>query len=384
MARNRHAWAAVLALLLGSAPALRAEGPATGEWTLSGYGPHVSLEANEASINEILSGLRDLTGARVRFGTVPERKVSCRTGAVTLDTLLRQLDVSYFLTYADEGAGDPRLEGAWISFFERTVPAAAPRSGPLADIVFSKDQPIPYRLQRILREGTPDGGPGPALVAGEEYRAAMPVQVLIDGNTDDWPEWIPWQESALGLVDAVWGESTDAAFAVAAAADEESMYFGVRVRDDRLAAADAEPLRTGPDDQLRFSLQTRNADGTLADPTVITMRRHHVFLVDPSDPTRLVPGTRQVVRNSQGVSAVIVSGDDGWFIEMGIPFERLGVDTKAGPPLFDFDVLLEDRDVEKTEPQHLAWSRANRLGPNAAGGDPGLLRVLDFRGFPAE
>ncbi len=348
-----------------------------GAWTLSGTGDRISLHANRAPLTEILEGLRDLSGAQLRFGEAAERPVSLRLSNTPLPELLRLLDVSYLLTYVDNGAGEHRLDGAWVSSFEPAAAAPIAHQTDVQEALWG-DGPRPYDAARILWEGTPDGQPGPPLTPGVEYRAAMPVQVMVDGNLDDWPDWVPWQEVQGGLTDEVGDGNPDASFSVAAVADEQSLFFGVRVRDDQLAADNVDDLRLRPDDQLRFALQAVNPDGTVADPTVITMRRHHVFLRDAQDPSRLVPGTRQVVRNSQGVSAVIISDDDGWSVEMGVPFDRLGIDASAGPPLFHFDLVLEDRDKDRETVRELAWRRSDRLGDSVAD-EEGLLRVIDMR-----
>lgn len=378
-AMRTELFAAALGLLLSasSGAAFASSSPAPGEWTLSGAGERVSLHANEASLGEVLEGLRDLSGARLRFGPVADRNVSLRIANVPLPELLRLLDVSYLLTYVDDGEGAHRLDGAWVSFFEAVaLPSPAVRAD-LAEAVWG-DGPRPFAAHRVLREGTPDGRPGPPLISGVEYRAAMPVQVMVDGNLDDWPEWVPWQDVEGGLVDQVGDGNPDTSFSVAAVADEQSLFFGVRVRDDQRASDNVDELRFQADDQLRFALQVLNPDGTLADPTIITMRRHHVFMRDAQDASRLVPGTRQVVRNSQGVSAVIVSDNEGWFVEMGVPFDRLGIDASEGPPLFSFDLVLEDHDKDTDSVRQLAWRRSDRLGGTEAS-DEGLLRVIDMR-----
>lgn len=372
-------WAPLLVvLLLAFAGRARSEAilPA-GEWTLSGAGDRLSLHANRASLTEILEGLRDISGTRLRFGATVERPVSLRLTHTPLPEVLRLLDVSYVLTYIDDGAGEHRLEGAWVGFFEKAAPVSVAQQPGLQAALWG-DGPRPHSAYRVLREGTPDGRPGPRLVSGVEYRAAMPVQVMVDGNLDEWPEWVPWQDVQGALVDEVGDGHPETSFSIAAVADEQSLFFGVRVRDDQLASDNVDELRQNPDDQLRFALQAVNQDGTLAEPTVITMRRHHVFLRDAQDPSRLVPGTRQLVRNSQGVSAVIVSADDGWTIEMGIPFDRLGIDASAGPPLFQFDVILEDRDKDRETVRQLAWRRSDRIGDSVTD-EVGMLRVIDLR-----
>lgn len=346
-----------------------------GSWRISSDGERFSLESQEAALSSVLEAVQELVSIEIRVRDFEDHPVSIRMDDVPLDRLLERLGLSYVLTYRREGGGeDYQLETGWVAFFPPAPGADAGRA------VTS-----PFHPSRTAQAGEPDKSeawPAPVVEAlkagvnGEEYRAAFPVSITVDGAVVDWPEGAPVHTVASRGPDGSTvstNRDKDASFAMKGVADDDYLYLALHVSDDLRATNNLAALRSLPDDTLEVRLSSSDEG---AEPVRITIQRHHVFAsATPGGVLEVAP--RQFVSFSEGTRAVIVDGPEGWTVEMAVPLERLGPSTPS-QTRYGFDVVLTDRDSGEDSAARISWRSAGRV-VRTPGDELGALRLWDVR-----
>ncbi len=351
----------------------------SGQWRMSSDGTLYSIDANRADVKDILRALQEVSPSEFRIRDFRDREVSLRLYNVTLGTLLDRLDLSFTLQY-EKFSGDDEytLSKGWVSFFD---PQPA--------------QPNPFAGPGLAAGGgitTPSAGTGAgvfpekarALLAEvkerEEYNAAFPVTVKLDGTKSDWPESIPRQfisHQAIVTAHAPTND-TDASFGVAGVADDDYLYLALDVADDLKATNRASALPLMTDDNLQIVVGTGKAGEK---PVTVTINRHHVLAAQAAGSDGIQAAAKQYVSFHGGTKAAIIDSPNGWAVEVAVPFSLLGVKGKDASTL-GFNVLMNDADLGEKDFATLSWSRYTKLtafSPSATSSSLGTLRVLDVR-----
>jgi hypothetical protein len=339
-----------------------------GQWELSSNGEVYSLHANAAGIRPILDAIREISPADFRIRAFQDKDITLQTYNVPLDSLLVALGLSFVLLYEQaDSESSYQLSKGWISNSES--PDNSRSRNPFADTsppAGKSDAPgqtIPENIRRELEAAKPN----------EEYRAASPITVKIDGNAGDWPSGIPRQFVSHEFLVAgnAPTNDADASFGLAGAADDDYLYLAIDISDDRRATDKADKLPLAMDDSLEIVII---AGGN---PVNAVINRHHVLTARSDGDDTLQTASRQLVSFNNGTKAAIINANDGWKLEVAVPLDSLGNKSEKVTSV-GFNVLLHDADKGEDEPSVLSWSSGGSLVSGHTPGN-GMLRILKMQ-----
>jgi hypothetical protein len=348
-----------VALVLSMAAVARAGLPEAGKWRLSTDGEYISLEANQVPLARLVRAINEFTPAEIDMDDLPDRNVTLRYQSIPIGDLLAKLNVSYVLTYArDAGAGDFRLESAWVGHF-----AAQPGAGAVAPGLAAPAGP------GGVVAALPAGGIAKAMGyqtaeavrkdVGVVHRVPFPLVMKVDGDVSDWPADMPWHEVAytanrLGTPVDVGGTTNDAdaSMKFASTADQTNLYMAVKIRDDKKVLDRSEADDAENNDSLVISI------GGVTN----IIRRHNIWRVNEQGD--VVGSGRQIVSLNNDTSAVVVDGSDGWEVELQVRHNAVGLQPESAPNV-PFDIWLNDDDDGGERDTQIRWSWAASTAPSS-------------------
>jgi hypothetical protein len=291
-----------------------------GQWLVSGDGEIFSVEANQASMMDLLADIQQMTPGEITLRPRTNRLISVRYTNIELPRLLARLGLDYSLQYRRDKTGDT-LEEGWISIHDPSraqpvfafPPAAATATGAGAATGATAH---PARKVAPVAPG--------ALVSAETYRppgAAARPRPRLDGSLSDWPSDMTWY--TVGSLEQT--GRVDLAYAFSSLSDGTNLTVAVEVRDDMKSVTNSlAGLPMQDDDSVLLS------GPGLRD---FTINRHHVLIAGPNG---LQPAPQQYVSQSGGSKAVVHDLPDGWIVEITLP-------TKTN----EFVLSVIDRDADE-------------------------------------
>jgi hypothetical protein len=224
-------------------------------------------------------------------------------------------------------------------------------------------------------------------IAGNTLNCAFPNSVVVDGVLDD----DVWDNASWHLVGSHAGPITapsdaDASFAVAAVADDQSLYVAIRVFDDTIVTGESTDVDYWDDDAVVLHIdpnhgetpQYETSDGNMDMQIVI---RANGIGQAVSDIDLFGIGTPQdaVIRaQTAGLQAQAVATHVGWDIEVILPLRIDGV-WRIVPDDLDvigFNVQMHDDDDGGSQDHHLIWSNKDTNGDS--GTDTSVFGDLRF------
>jgi hypothetical protein len=183
----------------------------------------------------------------------------------------------------------------------------------------------------------------------------------VDGRLDEWPEEMPWQKVTHAMGEGVATNDADISFAFASAADKENLYLGLRIADDKKVLNKIEGRDAANEDSVELEIAG----------TRVMVKRHHIYRQDAKG--NVVASAKQFVALKNGVSAVIIDGNEGWDVEVRIPHASTGINSEDAAAV-PFNITLNDDDDGGERDNQINWHRAATT-PAAEGEVPSLNLV---------
>lgn len=335
-----------------------ADFPGPGQWTLSSDGTRLTLLSNDADLTEILDGIREVTSVPVRFRDPPPSRISGTYRNIRVEDLLDRFDISYTLRFARVPDGEDELIGAWVGKYEPRDGVASPFRRP-AGAAGSVDGPLGEDVARALAGGVESREDETGVI----YRSAFPVSIGLDGDPRDWPDEIPWQQvtGSVGVNQPT--NNADASFKIASVADDDFLYLAIDVADDLKGSVNEAGTGFANDDVLRIIIDNpAYGDPAEHPPEVhLSVKRHQAVQQSVISGEELAK--TQFVRTFNGTRFAIEDGEEGWFMEVAVPWEALNMTPdEFTEQSLRFNVRLVDHDAGEEEPHQLIWGRNGENG----------------------
>jgi hypothetical protein len=206
---------------------------------------------------------------------------------------------------------------------------------------------------------------------GVMYDAAFPVTVTLDGDFTEWSS-IPWHSVTH---DMGWDNPTDDAdgsLEFACVADNDYLYFAVKIWDDAKVVDENTGGDVWQDDSIEAYVDGGNEKAGSYDDNdrQLTIGRDNVG-GDVDNPMMGGQGP------GSGTKAAVVDTSYGWAVEAATPLATYGI-TPAVGTVIGFNMQLNDDDDGDGRDHKLAWSAVELASGEDSWENPQMFAELQF------
>ena len=190
---------------------------------------------------------------------------------------------------------------------------------------------------------------------GVIYNCAFPYTVKLDGKFNDWPKAVPWHKVPHDMGTQPAPNDDDASFEFACLADDNFLYFAIKIHDDKKVVDEDVGCNVWKDDSFEVYIDGGNEKAASYDgnDSQVTIGRDNVG-GDPDNP-KLGGCVGQLQGPNTGTKAVVVDTDYGWAGEVALPLQTWGIKPADGK-VIGFNVHLNDDDDKGPRDHKLIWS----------------------------
>ncbi|HID57532.1 TPA: hypothetical protein EYP37_13435, partial [Candidatus Poribacteria bacterium] len=190
---------------------------------------------------------------------------------------------------------------------------------------------------------------------GVIYNCAFPYTVKLDWKFDDWPKAVPWHKVPHDMGTQPAPNDDDASFEFACLADDNFLYFAIKIHDDKKVVDEDVGCNVWKDDSFEVYIDGGNEKAASYDgnDSQVTIGRDNVG-GDPDNP-KLGGCVGQLQGPNTGTKAVVVDTDYGWAGEVALPLQTWGIKPADGK-VIGFNVHLNDDDDKGPRDHKLIWS----------------------------